>query len=457
MRAVLDGRDSLVVLPTGGGKSLCYQAPAVAPRRHHRRRLAAHRPDEGPGGRPARLRRAGRASSTARQTAAERHAVRDRPAAGQRPAAVRLARAAGQHRLLPRSCRRSACSTFAIDEAHCISHWGHDFRPEYRQLGRLRELFPGASVHAYTATATEQVRARHHATSSASHDPRCWSATSTGPTSPTASCRATTCCKQVLEVLDRHKGEAGIIYCLRRARRGRPRPPSCSERGINARALPRRPGHRRAARRRRRRSPRSECDIVVATVAFGMGIDRSNVRFVLHAGMPKSIEHYQQETGRAGRDGLEAECVLLYSGGDVMTMQGDHREVGRAEAGRPIVPARRAASTSTTWTATPAARSAGTRPWCNYFGQDYDDAELRRLRPVPGRHEEVPDAAVGRPEDPVVRGPREGELRRRPRRSTCCAARTPSGVRKCGPRQADHYGLLAGRTPRTTCATGSTS
>ena len=162
MHAVLDGRDSLVVLPTGGGKSLCYQAPAVlrggttvvvSP-------LIALMKDQVDG--LPRLRRRRRPSSTAPSPTTER-------CRGQRcdlpQGAVRLLFVSPERlvldRLSPRCCSRLGVRTFAIDEAHCISHWGHDFRPEYRQLARLRELFPDATVHAYTATATEQVRARH--------------------------------------------------------------------------------------------------------------------------------------------------------------------------------------------------------------------------------------------------------------------------------------------------------
>src|SRR5262249_26968598 len=123
--------------------------------------------------------------------------------------------------------------------------------------------------------------------------------------------------KQVLEVLDRHPGEAGIVYCLRR-RDVDELAAALQAKGLKALAY-----HAGLTAEQRQASQEAfateEADLVVATVAFGMGIDRSNVRFVLHTAMPKSVEHYQQETGRAGRDGLEAECVLLYSGADVMT------------------------------------------------------------------------------------------------------------------------------------------
>ncbi|HEV8062444.1 MAG TPA: RecQ family ATP-dependent DNA helicase, partial [Gemmataceae bacterium] len=206
--------------------------------------------------------------------------------------------------------------TFAIDEAHCISHWGHDFRPEYRQLESLREQFPHASLHAYTATATEQVR----------HDiskqlrlksPAVLVGNFDRPNLNYRILPRVDLMRQVQEVLDRHKGEAGILYCIRRK--------DVDElttvlRKLGCKALPYHAGLATEIRQKTQDAfAAEECDLVVATVAFGMGIDRSNVRFVLHAGMPKSLEHYQQETGRAGRDGLEAECVLLHSGSDFMT------------------------------------------------------------------------------------------------------------------------------------------
>ena len=139
------------------------------------------------------------------------------------------------------------------------------------------------------------------------------------------------CASKSLEVLERHRGEAGIIYCLRR-RDVDDLAASLKEKGVNVIAVSCRHDGGRAAGGARSVLAPSSCDVVVATVAFGMGIDRSNVRFVLHAAMPKSLEHYQQETGRAGRDGLEAECVLLHSGGDYLTFK-SILEKSAAEAG----------------------------------------------------------------------------------------------------------------------------
>jgi ATP-dependent DNA helicase RecQ len=208
--------------------------------------------------------------------------------------------------------------TFAIDEAHCISHWGHDFRPEYRQLNRLREFFPRASVHGYTATATEQVR-QDIINQLGLRDPVVLVGNFDRPNLTYRVVARHDMLKQVLEVLDRHRGEAGIIYCLRR-RDVDDLFAALKEKKFSV--LPYHAGMTGEQRQEAQEAFRAEkVDVVVATVAFGMGIDRSNVRFVLHTAMPKSLEHYQQETGRAGRDGLEAECVLLHSGGDFLTFR----------------------------------------------------------------------------------------------------------------------------------------
>jgi ATP-dependent DNA helicase RecQ len=208
--------------------------------------------------------------------------------------------------------------TFAIDEAHCISHWGHDFRPEYRQLSRLREFFPRAAVHAYTATATEQVRQDIIAQLSLK-DPVVLVGNFDRPNLTYRILPRHDVLKQTLEVVQRHEGEAGIIYCLRR-RDVDDLAADLQKKGIKAK-----PYHAGMTSEERHETQEAfsaeEVDVVVATVAFGMGIDRSNVRYVLHTAMPKSLEHYQQETGRAGRDGLEAECVLLYSAGDMYTFR----------------------------------------------------------------------------------------------------------------------------------------
>jgi len=314
MDAVLADRDSLVVLPTGGGKSLCFQAPAVV-----RPGLALvvsplislmkDQVDTLVGnGVPAGLYNSSLAAD-------EKAAV----VAGLRE---------GRYRLLYVSPERlvgkagddfltllSPCpvSFVAVDEAHCVSQWGHDFRPEYRQLGRLRQLLPGVSLHAYTATATSRVR-RDITSALALKDPLEFVGAFDRPNLlyrvlPKAALK-----RQLLEVLERHRREPGIIYCTSRrevdALAG-------WLTGLGTPALPYHAGLSDAERVRNQDAFLSEhVDVIVATVAFGMGIDRSNVRFVVHAGAPRSLEHYQQESGRAGRDGLEAECVLISSAAD---------------------------------------------------------------------------------------------------------------------------------------------
>ncbi len=311
MRAVLQERDSLVVLPTGGGKSLCYQAPAalhggttvvVSP-------LIALMKDQVDS-----LQSCGVPAIQIDSTlsAAERFSYEVDLQQG----ALRLLFVSPERLAMPEFqalLRRVGIKTFAIDEAHCISHWGHDFRPEYRQLGRIKELFPGATVHAYTATATEQVR-RDICTQLNLTDPLVLVGNFDRPNLTYRILPRYDHGRQVREVLERHTGEAGIIYCLRRKDVDEL---SAALQRDGYKALGYHAGMAGDDRRAVQDAFTAEtCDIIVATVAFGMGIDRSNIRFVLHAGMPKSIEHYQQETGRAGRDGLEAECVLLYSGAD---------------------------------------------------------------------------------------------------------------------------------------------
>lgn len=307
----LAGRDSLLVLPTGGGKSLCYQAPAivrgdttvvVSP-------LISLMKDQVDG-----LRACGvpaiqlNSSLSTEEVRAGERAVFDGKIRLLFASPERLATGSFRSLLKQIGVRR-----FAIDEAHCISHWGHDFRPEYRQLGELKKLFPQASVHAFTATATNQVRA-DIATQLRLDNPEIFVGNFDRPNLTYSVVPRYDEYEQTFEVLGRHAGEAGIIYCMRR-RDVDVMTERLKKKGINA--VPYHAGME-ASERKRVHDLFSEekCDVVVATVAFGMGIDRSNIRYVLHTGMPKSIEHYQQETGRAGRDGLEAECVLLYSAGD---------------------------------------------------------------------------------------------------------------------------------------------
>lgn len=316
MEAVVEGRDSLLVLPTGGGKSLCFQAPAlvrnglalvVSP-------LISLMKDQVD-------------TLVANGVAA---ACYNSAMPSDQKAAVSAGLREGRYRLLYVAPERiagegggwfssllatSPLSFIAIDEAHCISHWGHDFRPEYRQLGSLRSLVPNLSLHAYTATATARVRhdivqqlgLREALTLVGSFD----RPNLLYRVLPRASLKA-----QVLQVLARHAGEAGIVYCPTR-REVDDVAAWLGDQGVKAR-----PYHAGLSDEERHRNQDAfldeHIDVIVATVAFGMGIDRSDVRFVIHAGAPQSLEHYQQESGRAGRDGLEAECVLITSAADFL-------------------------------------------------------------------------------------------------------------------------------------------
>ncbi len=308
---VLDGRDSLVVLPTGGGKSLCYQAPAA-----HRRRLAvvvspliALMKDQVDG-----LRQAGvpAAALNSSQLPTERAGVMRALGADQ----VQLLYLAPERLVMDGFLERlqhAKPAFFAVDEAHCISQWGHDFRPEYRQLRALRQAFPAVAVHAYTATATPQVRGDIVAELRLK-TPKVLVGSFDRPNLIYRVRPRTDRLAQVVAAIQRHAGQAGIVYCIRRSE-VEELTAALTRRGF--RALRYHAGLGDEERRANQDAFVNErADIVVATVAFGMGIDRSNVRYVIHTGMPKSLEHYQQEAGRAGRDGLEAECLLLVSGGD---------------------------------------------------------------------------------------------------------------------------------------------
>jgi ATP-dependent DNA helicase RecQ len=314
MRSVLAGKDSLLVLPTGGGKSLCYQAPAmvcegttivVSP-------LISLMKDQVDSlrsvGVPAAALNSSLDAKDSRQIYQD---LRDRTVRLLLVSPERLAADGFRQMLVEIGVTR-----FAVDEAHCISHWGHDFRPEYRQLKTLKKQFPQASLHAFTATATPPVR-KDIVEQLGLQSAEVFVGNFDRPNLTYRVIPRIDLYGQVMELIDRHKKEAGIIYCIRRKDVD-----ELSEwlRSNGVAALP----YHAGLDANRRKSVQAEfkqerCDLVVATVAFGMGIDRSNVRFVLHTGMPKSIEHYQQEAGRAGRDGLEAECVLLHSAADLMT------------------------------------------------------------------------------------------------------------------------------------------
>ena len=316
MEAILAGRDSVVVLPTGGGKSLCFQAPALI-----REGLAVvvsplislmkDQVDTLVGnGVPA-------AFLNSTLSTEQRRSVTEGVREGRfRLLYVSPERLVGEGGDSFRSWLTQCNVSFiAVDEAHCISQWGHDFRPEYRQLSTLRAHFPKASLHAFTATATSRVR-RDIASQLALQEPIELVGSFDRPNLLYRVLPRNALKKQLQEILGRHKGEGGIIYCTSR-REVEALATWLSDSGVRAR-----PYHAGLDDKERSRNQDlfldEEIDVIVATVAFGMGIDRSDVRFVVHAGAPQSLEHYQQESGRAGRDGLEAECVLIYSTADFM-------------------------------------------------------------------------------------------------------------------------------------------
>jgi len=311
MQCVLEEHDSVVVLPTGGGKSLCFQAPAmcreglavvVSP-------LISLMKDQVDA-----LRECGVPAACLNSSLSvdERRSVADDIRAG----TLKLLYVAPERLVQERTLeflQSANVSLLAIDEAHCISEWGHDFRPEYRRMGMLREVFPSVGIHAYTATATEKVRG-DIAVQLGLREPAMLVGSFDRPNLTYRVVRRSDRLKQIRTVLDRHPGESGIIYSISRRSVD---DISTTLTTLGYKALPYHAGLNGDVRRRNQDAFITDrAEIIVATVAFGMGIDKSNVRYVIHAGMPKSIENYQQESGRAGRDGLEAECVLLHSGAD---------------------------------------------------------------------------------------------------------------------------------------------
>lgn len=316
IECVVTGRDSVVVLPTGGGKSLCYQIPAVimpglavivSP-------LISLMKDQVDGlaecGIPA-----------ARLDGSLSYEERADVVSRMRRQALKLLYVAPERLVtddFAELLRQIRISFVAIDEAHCISIWGHDFRPEYRQLGTLKELFPDTAVYAYTATATERVR-QDIAEQLRLERPAVIVGSFDRPNLVYQTQRRHNVLVQVSAVIDRHQNESGIVYCIRRADVDE----LCAD--LAGRGYTVTPYHAGMNNDDRKRSQdaffEERANIMVATIAFGMGIDKSNVRYVVHAGMPKSLEHYHQESGRAGRDGLEAECCIFYSGADYATWQ----------------------------------------------------------------------------------------------------------------------------------------
>ncbi len=311
--AALEGKDSFALLPTGGGKSLCYQLPAV-----HRPGLTvvvspliSLMKDQVDA-----LQALGVAATYLNSTldaSESRSRLR-----GLHTNRYRLLYVAPERLMLSgflEDLKKWGPQLIAIDEAHCISEWGHDFRPEYRKLSELRDHFPGVPLMALTATATGRVR-EDVVKQLRLRDPGIYVASFNRPNLTYRVTPKSDAYGQVLAHARSRKRECGIVYCQSRksaesvARR-------LVEDGVKAR--PYHAGLEPAERGRNQELfLRDEVHVICATIAFGMGINKPNVRYVLHYDLPKNIEGYYQETGRAGRDGLPSECLLLFSPGDVV-------------------------------------------------------------------------------------------------------------------------------------------
>jgi ATP-dependent DNA helicase RecQ len=313
IRDALAGKDVFALLPTGGGKSLCFQLPAMArpgltvvvsP-------LIALMKDQVDG------LQAGGVPATFLNSSLGAGESRPR-LRGLHQGEYRLLYVAPERLMLAgflADLQRWNLNLLAIDEAHCISEWGHDFRPEYRQLATLRDLFPKTPMMALTATATDRVR-KDIVTHLKLREPACYVASFNRPNLTYRVFAKEQPYAQLLEFLQARPRESGIVYCQAR-KTTESLATRLSEDNVRAR-----PYHAGLTPQERTRHQdlflRDEVRVICATIAFGMGINKPNVRFVVHYDLPKNIEGYYQETGRAGRDGLPSECVLLFSAGDVV-------------------------------------------------------------------------------------------------------------------------------------------
>ena len=323
---VMGGNDCVVLMPTGGGKSLCYQIPALL--------------------------KPGCAIVVSPLLALMKDQVDSLIANGVPAAAINSQQSEAQNReimenvfkqnikLLYVSPERLIAdmdqwssdmliSLIAIDEAHCISHWGHDFRPEYTQLGLVKERFPGVPIMALTATADRLTRIDLREQLGIG-DAKMFIKSFDRPNislSVVSGMSGREKLKRIVNFIEAHKGQSGIVYCLSR-KNTEDMAKSLSALGINAQAF-----HAGMPTEKKLRIQRDfindDLQVICATIAFGMGIDKSNVRWVIHSNMPKNIESYYQEVGRAGRDGMKADALMFYSFGDVKTLMSFANDSGQ--------------------------------------------------------------------------------------------------------------------------------
>lgn len=327
--SVLRGSDTLVLMPTGGGKSLCYQIPAimsegcaivVSP-------LIALMHDQVSGlianGIPA-------ATINSLQSEADNRAIMEQVYAGR----IKLLYISPERLLaeLPKWAGDMPVSLIAIDEAHCISQWGHDFRPEYTKLSCLKQHFPDIPILALTATADKITRSDIAEQLQFGSDHRQFTGSFDRPNihlqvipDPGKSQRIST----IARLISSHPTDTGIVYCMTR-KGADSMHAELSKRGFRSAVY-----HAALPAETRRKAQRDfingDIQVICATVAFGMGIDKSNIRWVVHNNMPSSIEHYYQEIGRAGRDGMAALALMFYSVGDMITLRKFAMESGQVE------------------------------------------------------------------------------------------------------------------------------
>ncbi len=326
---VMQGKDTLVLMPTGGGKSICYQLPAimsdgcaivVSP-------LIALMQDQVRGlisnGIPA-------ASINSMQTESDNRAIMEQVFAGR----IKLLYISPERLLaeLPKWSQEMPISLIAIDEAHCISQWGHDFRPEYTKLGTLKEHFPDIPIMALTATADKITRSDIARQLNLSKDHQMFVSTFDRPNiqlqvhpDPGKAQRIST----ISRLIATHPNDTGIVYCMTR-KGAETMHAELKKRGHKSAVY-----HAALPTQERNKAQQDfingEIQVICATVAFGMGIDKSNIRWVVHNNMPASIEHYYQEIGRAGRDGMPALALMFYSVSDMIMLRKFATESGQEE------------------------------------------------------------------------------------------------------------------------------